>query len=122
MVAELKRKAESKAADIVNAVVGVALFVSPWALGFVGTTAAAWSAWILGAAMALIALGTIWRFMQWEPWVELALGILAVIAPWGLGFAGVTAALWTSVAAGVIVAVGAAVEIWGVMGDKASKA
>lgn len=39
-----------------NAIAGAWLFVAPWVLGFVGTQGAAWNAWIVGAAVALLAL------------------------------------------------------------------
>lgn len=41
----------------VNVILGAWLFISPWALGFVGTSmAAAWSAWVLGAIVFILAL------------------------------------------------------------------
>jgi hypothetical protein len=41
----------------VNVILGAWLFISPWALGFVGTSmAAAWSAWGLGAIVFILAL------------------------------------------------------------------
>ena len=41
----------------VNVILGAWLFISPWVLGFVGTSiAAAWSAWVLGAIVFILAL------------------------------------------------------------------
>jgi VIT1/CCC1 family predicted Fe2+/Mn2+ transporter len=38
-------------------IVGVALFLAPWVLGFSGIAAMAWSAWIIGA-LAVISAGS----------------------------------------------------------------
>jgi len=35
-----------------NVILGAWLFLSPWILGFAGTSAAAWSAWIVGGLVA----------------------------------------------------------------------
>ncbi|MDQ0133741.1 phosphoglycerol transferase MdoB-like AlkP superfamily enzyme [Neorhizobium galegae] len=98
--------------DIVNIVVGLGLLVSPWLLGFTAETYAAWNAWIVGAAIAVIAAAALYAFYEAEEWVNLVLGIWAVAAPWALGFAAVTAATWVHVVAGLGVAVLAAGNIW----------
>lgn len=40
----------------VNALLGAWVFIAPWILGFAAATGAAWNAWIVGAAIALLAL------------------------------------------------------------------
>lgn len=40
----------------INVILGAWLFISPWALGFSGMAAAAWSAWIIGAVVFILAL------------------------------------------------------------------
>jgi hypothetical protein len=110
MLKTANRKTEETALDIVNIVVGVCLALSPWALGLVD--AAAWNAWVIGAAVALIAIGALVAFREWEEWANLVLGIWAIIAPWVLGFAGTGNATAVHVIAGIIVAVLAAVELW----------
>lgn len=108
----IERKTEEKALDIVNIVVGAALFLSPWVLGFAAETTAAWNAWVVGALIALVALGALVSFAEWEEWVNLVLGVWTVVSPWILGFAAVNAALWVHVIAGLIVAVLAALDLW----------
>ncbi len=98
--------------DIVNIVAGLALFLAPWLLGFTGETYAAWNAWIVGAAIVLIAAAALYAFYETEEWLNLVLGIWAVVAPWALGFTAVTAAMWVHVVAGIVVAVLAAGSIW----------
>ncbi|MBB4019421.1 hypothetical protein GGR16_004472 [Chelatococcus caeni] len=112
MPARMMRKTEHTALDVGNALVGVCLALSPWVLGFTMEGAAAWNAWLVGAAIALIAIGALVSFAEWEEWANLALGIWAAISPWVLGFTGLAAAFYPHVIAGVIVAALAAIELW----------
>lgn len=112
MVDNVTRKTEETALDVANIVVGICLALTPWVLGFAAETAASWNAWIVGAAIALIAIGALVAFAEWEEWVNLILGIWAVVSPWVLGFADITAAVYAHVIAGLVVAVLAALELW----------
>lgn len=98
--------------DIVNIVAGLGLALSPWLFGFTAETYAAWNAWIVGAGVAIIAIVALFAFHQAEEWVNLALGLWSMIAPWALGFAGVTAAATAHVVVGLIVALVAAGSLW----------
>ncbi|QOG06578.1 SPW repeat protein [Aureimonas sp. OT7] len=98
--------------DFVNIVAGLGLLLSPWYLGYATEAYAAWNAWIVGAAVALIAVAALSAFHQVEEWANAALGLWAVIAPWVLGFSAVTFATWAHVIAGLVVAVLAAVSLW----------
>jgi hypothetical protein len=100
------------ATDAVNLVAGVLLFLSPWVLGFATLAAAAWNAWIVGAAIALIAVAALLAFHKAEEWVNGALGLWAVVAPWALGFDGMRAATGTHVVLGLIVVILAAATLW----------
>ena len=106
------REAKETAIDLVNVVLGLCLVFAPWALGFTSEMAATRNAWIVGAAIALIALGALFAFREWEEWVNLALGVWAILAPWLLGFATVAAALYAHVIIGLIVGVLAALDLW----------
>ncbi|MEX2696589.1 SPW repeat protein [Rhizobium mongolense] len=98
--------------DIVNIVAGLGLLITPWLFGFAAETYAAWNAWIVGAAIAVVAVAALYAFYEAEEWINLVLGIWAVVAPWVLGFSAVTAAMWAHVIAGLVVAVLAAGSIW----------
>ena len=100
--------------DWVNLVLAVALLVSPWVLAF-PAGAATYNAVIAGLIIGLVAIGAIVAFAQWEEWVNLLLGVWAIISPFVLGFAADTTAMWTHVVIGLVVAVLAAVELWSVM-------
>lgn len=105
------------ALDLINLVAGLCLFFAPWYAGFVGSYPAAWSAWVIGALVvidAVIAIVTETRSeadpRAWE-WAALLLGVLAVVAPWLLGFSGSPGALWTSLVVGIVVGVIAIVHL-----------
>ncbi|CAL8980581.1 hypothetical protein RHODGE_RHODGE_01339 [Rhodoplanes serenus] len=98
--------------DVVNIVAGLGLLLSPWYFGFTSEAYAAWNAWIVGAAVAVIAAAAVFAFHEAEEWINLVAGLWAVIAPWALGFSAVTAAMWAHVIAGIVVAVVAGGSIW----------
>ena len=107
-----KNRVELTAMNIVNAIVGAGLFLSPWLFGFDGEQAASWNAWIGGLLVAIIAVAAVTQLETWEEWVNLATGLWLVISPWVLGFTGLTNAFWGALMAGLVVAVLAAVELW----------
>ncbi len=100
--------------DWINLVLAVCLVISPWVLAF-STGIAMYNAVIVGLVIGLVAVGALVAFAQWEEWANLILGVWAFISPFVLGFTAVTAAMWTHVLIGLIVAVLAAVELWSVM-------
>ena len=70
-----------------NVLVGIWLFISPWVLGTTSDAATAWNAWIIGAAIfvvALIALGATASASAAAPWVNVVLGVWLFISPWVL--------------------------------------
>lgn len=101
-----------QALEAVNIFAGVALVLSPWLFGYAAESTAMWSAWVAGAVMTLIAAGAVVAFHQYEEWANLVLGLWTIAAPWALGFAGIAAAMWSHVLAGVVVAALAAVGLW----------
>jgi hypothetical protein len=101
--------------DPVNALVGVWLILSPWALGFQGETNALANAVIVGVLLIAAALGAIFVPRAWEEWTEGALGLWLAISPWALGFAGLQNAMISTVASGVVVMV---LALWVLMTDK----
>ena len=89
--------------DSLNVVLGVWLILSPWILGFSPDQTAMWNAVLLGAVIALVALGALIDFHKWEEWVDMALGAWLVASPWVLGFAATLAtATWNFVVVGLL--------------------
>ena len=103
--------------DVINLILGVALFVSPWVNGFSGGTIAR-AAWVGGFLIAASALLALYNFAEWEEWANLIFGLGVLVAPWALDFATVSkAAMQTHVVVGIIVALLAAWELWRLHGN-----
>ena len=111
-----------KAFDVVTIVAGLGLALAPWYLGFTTETAAAWNAWIVGAAVTLVAVAALFAFHQVEEWANAALGLWAIAAPWALGFSALSSALTAHVIAGLVVAAVAAARLWFTTGRPYSSA
>ncbi len=110
----LVRGDEKNVQDWISLVCGVLLFISPWALGFVGELAAARTAWVGGIVIAAIAIAALVQFAEWEEWVTLVVGLAVAAAPWVFGFAALHHALAVCVVLGLIVALASVTEIWSV--------
>lgn len=110
-------KAWSRWQDWTNLVVGAWLFISPWLVGFAGTSAAAWDAWVFGVVIMVFALWALRAPASRGPQWALVVGAAWVFgAPWLLGFAGVAA--WDAWIVAVVVAI---VAIWAVASIGATK-
>ncbi len=96
-------------------VFGLLLFIAPWLVGFAGDPAASWTAWLSGALIGVLAIAALsWQAQaaQWAQWAMLVLGVWAVLAPWLVGFSGVSGAMWTHLVLGVLTVLAAAGELW----------
>lgn len=99
----------------VNLILGVWLFFSPWILPHsalsVGSSAADWNFWIIGAIVAVSSALALQDIKPWEEWLNLVLGVWLFISPFVLGFARQANLLWNALIVGVIVVVLSAVAI-----------
>jgi len=112
MALEISWRVGKRVQDWINLICGALLFVSPWALGFADNVMAASTTWVGGVVIAVMGIAALVQFAEWEEWVALIAGVLMIIAPWVLGFAAITYAVWTCVVLGVVVAVASVSEIW----------
>lgn len=101
--------------DAVNAVIGVWLVLSPWALGYASEAMAMSNAIVVGLALLAAALGAIFVPRAWEEWTELALGAWMIVSPWLLGFAALETAMLCAVVTGAVIA---ALALWTLAIDK----
>ena len=53
--------------------------------------------------------------MRWNHYAQLILGLWILVAPWVLGYAFVTPALWSSIIAGVFIAL---LALWSILGEQ----
>lgn len=100
----------AKMCDVANLILGAVLCVSPWVFGF-SAGAVTENASVTGLAIAVLAIAALAAFAVWEEWLNLIMGLWAVVSPWVVGFQG-TSAMTVHVLIGVAVAVLAAVELW----------
>jgi hypothetical protein len=80
--------------DPINALLGLWMMVSPWALGLIGRRTATpdmlaapvWSGLILGAAIVMCAVLAMSMPKFWEEAVNAFFGLCLAASPWALGF------------------------------------
>jgi hypothetical protein len=85
---------------------GVWLFVSPFWMPAYASTAgvAAWNSYVLGVLTVIFAWVALASGRIWEEWVNLALGIWLIIAPFVLRFYGTeTGAAWNQIILGILI-------------------
>jgi hypothetical protein len=99
-------------ADVINLILAIWLFLSPWIVGFTGLTPAAWTAWLTAIAIAIFAIAALAAFAEWEEWISLVLGLWLAVSPWVVHVASNHAATMVLSLTGIVVAVLAALELW----------
>jgi SPW repeat len=90
--------------DVVNAVLGAWVIASPWILGFAANEFAMVGSIVLGVALLAVAFGAILVPGAWEEWAETLLGMMAIVAPWVLGFSAEQTPRLGMVATGIVIA------------------
>lgn len=108
--------------DWVITLLGLWMMVSPRVLHFASIhmgiqSSAIWSAWLAGAAIILVTLGSRFVVVAWNPWQDgtnAALGLWLMISPWVLGFAAEMTVRTNSLAVGFCVAV---LALWAMVVD-----
>lgn len=103
---------KEKVADVINLVLGVVLFLSPWIFGFAAESAASWNAWLSGILIAALAIAALAAFAEWEQWLNLIVGLWVAASPWLVNFSANITAMRLHLIAGIVVAAVAAVRIW----------
>ena len=101
--------------DPLNGLLGVWLLVSPWVLGFAGSTTPTANSALVGLALLATALGATFVPRAWEEWTEVALGAWLVISPWVLAFDPIRNAKMSAVVTGIAVLV---LALWVLATDK----
>ena len=89
----------------ITGILGLVLGIAPFVLGYSDHSSAMWTSVILGVIVFLISLyKAFWNQSprSWEYGTAGIAGLLALIAPWVLGFSALTSALWTCVILGAL--------------------
>ena len=97
--------------DLYTAILGAFLFVSPWLFAYRDGVARG-TAFASGAVLLAISLLAIVAFREWEEWVNLAIGLWLLAAPFALGFPHHAAAMHVAVFVGAVVTFLALLELW----------
>lgn len=87
-------------------IVGMVFFFAPFMFGYAANTGALWTSLLIGLATIAVSWieGTKEDKEQWEYWTAGVLGLVAVVAPFILGFSAEITAMWTSIVAGALLA------------------
>ncbi len=96
-------------------ILGVLFLIAPFILGYSANGAALWTSLILGIVVALSAgyKAVAKDAAKWELAVAGVAGVLAVLAPFILGFSSHAGAMWTSIILGGVVAILAGRYVFG---------
>ena len=98
--------------DPMNALLGIWVLLSPWALGFQDMTMAMSNAVIIGLALIAAALGAIFVPRAWEEWTEGALGLWLIASPFIFGYADTGDLRYWQFIFGAVVVLLAVLELW----------
>jgi hypothetical protein len=99
-----------KLCDVVNLLLGMTLFFSPWLFGL--SAGAQWqTASAVGVLIAVLSMAALAAFAIWEEWLTLIVALALIGSPWLLGFQD-SNAMAIDVSIGAVVAVLAALEVW----------
>jgi hypothetical protein len=99
--------------DWANGILGVCMFTSPWIFGFsLGGGTAARTAWILGAAIVLLAGLAAYLPKAWEEGINIVLGICLLASPWALSYTDQARATTNAATIGLLVT---AFGIWALL-------
>lgn len=97
----------------VTGILGLALVLAPFVLGYSDNAGALWSSIILGGVVVLVSLyeGLVRDKSDWEYWLAGLAGVLSILAPFLLNFSAVATAMWVSIILGLLVVIVAGFEV-----------
>ncbi len=98
----------------ITGILGILLGAAPFVLTYSHNSAALWTSIILGLVVLLVSIYEAFdrNLGRWEYWIAGLAGLLAIIAPFVLGFTTLVMAVWTSVVLGLIMLVLSGYEVF----------
>lgn len=101
--------------DWSNAILGLWTVISPWVLGFAASAnVASRSAWVLGAAIVVLAAIAVYMPRAWEEGLNILLGLCLLISPWAVSYADLPKPTVNAVGVGVLVTM---LALWAMLRD-----
>lgn len=93
---------------------GLVSIIAPYVLGYSADTGALWTSLIVGFVLigASIFEGIAAGRERWEYWVVGIAGLVAIFAPFVLGFSTLSVALWTLVIIGLVTILAAGAKLF----------
>jgi hypothetical protein len=91
--------------DWTNAILGLWTVASPWILTFARINDAAATAWVLGAAIVVLAVIAVYMPRAWEEGLNILLGLCLLISPWVMSYADMPRPTANAVVVGTLVTV-----------------
>jgi hypothetical protein len=94
--------------DWVTTIVGIWVFVTPWALPFFFTGSGAsgvvaWNHYIAGLVIVVLSVAALATYEEeWEGWMDAVAGLWLISSPWVLGFSTMKAFAWNAIITGAI--------------------
>jgi hypothetical protein len=95
--------------DSGSLVLGLWLLFSPWLLGYTAVPTVAWTAYIVGIIVAVIALTGLVAYQRWGHWPNAVLGFWLIISPWIVSYADAPTAMWNHMVVGALLLI---LAIW----------
>jgi hypothetical protein len=97
-----------------NMILGLALMIAPFVLGYNTNPTALWSSIAVGAVIAVASGYKAYTKTtdRWEDWVDVVAGVIAILLPFVFGFNTLAVALWTCIVFGVIVTAVASYDLY----------
>ena len=83
------------------------------------TGPSAWNGYLAGSLVALLSFRALVKPEKWEEWINFAIGLWIIAAPFLLGFTNVPDALWNHLAVGALIVIDA---LWAARQRPARKA
>ena len=69
--------------DVLNAALGLLLFLSPFVFRSFGDSAASWNAWLSGILIVILAITALVQYAEWQHWLTLMMvGVWVTLSPW----------------------------------------
>ena len=91
--------------DVVNVILGIWAFVTPWVIGHRPGPVVIANYVIVGILITFFACSALVTFRAWQEGINMALGAWLLVSPWVLGFSAIASMMWSAVVIGVLVAI-----------------